>query len=98
AWKIPAMGRDRIERIEDEVVGSRARRLFPGQQAVAAERVGAARAREVEGSRLRARERPLALVAPAVLAHDEEAHRRRQPVVARRRGALAAENVGGEAQ
>ena len=94
ARKVPATGGYGIEGVVDEAVGRRARRLRPAQQAVAVERVGVAAAREIEGSRLRPRERPLALVAPAILTHDEDAQRRWQPGVAK----LTAQHVGGETQ
>src|SRR3712207_1352319 len=72
----PARGRDRIVRIVVEAID----RLVVGhrrsQRAVAVQRVGRSLAVQVVRGVDGAREWPLILVAPAVLAHDEDADRR----------------------
>ena len=67
--------RNRVARIVRVSVGSGCLRLLTDQFAVAGRCVGVTVAGEVENFLLRPFERPLLLVAPAVVAHHEDSHR-----------------------
>src|SRR5215204_5220540 len=76
AAELPADSGDRVEGIVEEDIWPITVRRFIGKRAVTRARFGVAATAEEELGLDRARQRPLVLGAPGILAHDEDPYRR----------------------